>query len=81
MSLMYRLREIRIVGPTRRYLRIEPAMATKPDELLPTANDVMKKLAQAEAEEASKEAAKRAAAEAEIKGIARTAYKTIGTFR
>jgi hypothetical protein len=40
-------------------------MATKPDELLPTAQDFMKKLALAEAEEASKEAAKRAAGEAE----------------
>ena len=40
-------------------------MATKPDELLPTAKDFMQKLALAEAEEASKEAAKRAAAEAE----------------
>ena len=40
-------------------------MATKPDELLPTAQDFMQKLALAEAEEASKEAAKRAAGEAE----------------
>ena len=32
-------------------------MATKPDELLPTAKDFMQKLALAEAEEASKEAA------------------------
>ena len=44
-------------------------MATKPDELLPTAKDFMQKLALAEAEEASKEAAKRAAAEAEKKAL------------
>jgi hypothetical protein len=44
-------------------------MATKPDELLPTAKDFMKKLALAEAEEASKEAAKMAAAEAEKKAL------------
>ena len=44
-------------------------MATKPDELLPTAKDFMQKLALAEAEEASKEAAKRAAAEAEMKAL------------
>ena len=40
-------------------------MATKPNELLPSASDFMKKLALAEAEEASKEAVKMAAAEAE----------------
>jgi len=39
-------------------------MATKPDDLLPTAKDYMKKLALAEAEEASKQA--RQAAEAEV---------------
>ena len=44
-------------------------MAAKPDELLPTAKDFMKKLALAEAEEASKEAAKMAAAEAEKKAL------------
>jgi hypothetical protein len=44
-------------------------MATKPDELLPTAKDFMKKLALAEAEEASKEAAKMAAAETERKAL------------
>jgi hypothetical protein len=44
-------------------------MTTKPDELLPTAQDFMKKLALAEAEEASKEAAKHAAAEAEKKAL------------
>jgi hypothetical protein len=44
-------------------------MATKPDDLLPTAKDYMKKLALAEAEEASKEAAKHAAAEAEKKAL------------
>ena len=31
-------------------------MANKPDELLPSASDIMKKLALAEAEEASKQA-------------------------
>ena len=44
-------------------------MATKPDELLPSAGDFMKKLALAEAEAASKEAAKHAAAEAEKKAL------------
>jgi hypothetical protein len=44
-------------------------MTTKLDELLPTANDFMKKLALAEAEAASKEAAKRAAAETEKKAL------------
>jgi len=44
-------------------------MATKPDELLPSAGDYMKKLALAEAEQASKEAAKHAAAEAEKKAL------------
>ena len=41
-------------------------MATKPDELLPTAKDFMQKLALAEAEAASKEAAKQAGANAVI---------------
>jgi hypothetical protein len=41
------------------------AMATKPDDLLPTAKDYMKKLALAEAEEASKQARQAAEAEAE----------------
>jgi len=40
-------------------------MATKPDDLLPTAKDYMKKLALAEAEEASKQARQAAEAEAE----------------
>jgi hypothetical protein len=44
-------------------------MATRPDELLPTANDFMKKLALAEAEEASKQAHKLAEAEAEKKAL------------
>lgn len=44
-------------------------MGTKPDQLLPTANDVMKKLALAEAEEASKQARKLAEAEAEKKAL------------
>src|SRR6478736_8568602 len=52
-----------------RNLRNGADMATKPDELLPTAKDFMKKLALAEAEEASKEAAKRAVAEAEKKAL------------
>src|SRR6266481_4879825 len=50
-----------------RNLRNGADMAAKPDELLPTAKEIMQKLALAEAEEASKEAAKRAAAEAEKK--------------
>jgi hypothetical protein len=40
-------------------------MASKPDELLPSAGDYMKKLALAEAEEASKQARQLAEAEAE----------------
>ena len=44
-------------------------MASKPDELLPSAKDVMKKMALAEAEEASKQAAKLAEAEAEKKAL------------
>jgi uncharacterized protein (DUF1778 family) len=44
-------------------------MATKPDDLLPKAGDFMKKLALAEAEEASKQAAKMAAAEAEKRAL------------
>jgi hypothetical protein len=44
-------------------------MATKPDDLLPSAGDFMKKLALAEAEEASKQAAKIAEAEAEKRGL------------
>ena len=44
-------------------------MATKLDELLPSAKDVMKKIALAEAEEASKEARLRAEAEAEKKAL------------
>src|SRR5215510_4456745 len=42
---------------------------TKPDELLPKASDYMKKMALAEAEEASKQAAKHAEAEAEKKAL------------
>src|SRR5260370_2528033 len=52
-----------------RNLRNGAEMATKPDELLPTAKDFMQKLALAEAEEVSKEAAKRVAAEAEKKAL------------
>ena len=44
-------------------------MASKLDELLPTAKDYMKKLALAEAEEASKQARKIAEAEAEKKAL------------
>ena len=44
-------------------------MASKPDELLPKASDFMKKLALAEAEEASKEARRLAEAEAEKKAL------------
>ena len=44
-------------------------MATKPDELLPTAKEVMQKLALAEAEEASKQARKLAAEEDEKKAL------------
>jgi hypothetical protein len=44
-------------------------MTTKPEELLPTASDFMKKLALAEAEEASKQAHQLAEAEAEKKAL------------
>jgi len=44
-------------------------MATKPDELLPTAKEIMQKLALAEAEEASKQARQAAEAEAENKAF------------
>jgi hypothetical protein len=44
-------------------------MATKPDDLLPSASDFMKKLALAEAEEASKQARQLAEAEAEKKSL------------
>src|SRR6266550_3894501 len=46
-------------------LRIGATMASKPDELLPTASDYMKKLALSEAEEASKHARELAEADAE----------------
>jgi hypothetical protein len=65
---MYHMRGIRVVR-LRRNLRKGADMATKPDDLLPTAKDYMKKLALAEAEEASKEAAKHASAEAEKKAL------------
>ncbi len=44
-------------------------MTTKPDQLLPSAGDFMKKLALAEAEEAEKQARKLAEAEAEQKAL------------
>jgi hypothetical protein len=44
-------------------------MANKPDELLPSASDIMKKLALAEAEEASKQARQFAEAEAEKQAL------------
>ncbi len=44
-------------------------MATKPDDLLPSAKDVLKNIALAEAEEASKQARLRAEAEAEKKAL------------
>jgi hypothetical protein len=47
----------------------EGNMATKPDELLPSAGDFMKKLALAEAEESSKQARQHADAEAEKKAL------------
>src|SRR5215510_6753512 len=56
--------EIDIFLQRRTSSLLEWNMATKPDELLPTAKDFMKKLALAEAEEASKQA--RQAAEAEV---------------
>ncbi len=53
-------------------------MASKPDELLPSAKDVMKKIALAEAEEASKEARLRAEAEAEKKALLDQLNKSSG---
>jgi hypothetical protein len=44
-------------------------MSSKPDDLLPSASDFMKKLALAEAEEASKQAQKMAEADAEKKAL------------
>jgi hypothetical protein len=44
-------------------------MTVRPDELLPPAQDYMKKLALAEAEEASKQARKLAEAEAQMKAL------------
>ena len=44
-------------------------MTTRPDELLPKASDIMKKLALAEAEEAAKQARKLAEAEAEKQAL------------
>src|SRR5260370_9957340 len=61
-----------------RKLRNGADMAAKPDELLPTAKEIMQKLALAEAEEASKEAAKRAAAEAEKKALLDQLTKSSG---
>jgi predicted RNA polymerase sigma factor len=48
---------------------MEDRVSTNINELLPTAKDVMKKLALAEAEEASKQARRDAAAEAEKKAL------------
>jgi hypothetical protein len=53
-------------------------MATKPDELLPTAKDFMQKLALAEAEEASKQARQAAEAEAEKKAFLERLAKPSG---
>jgi hypothetical protein len=59
-----------------RNLRNGADMAAKPDELLPTAKEIMQKLALAEAEEASK-----GGGGGREKGIARSTYEIIGTFR
>ena len=53
-------------------------MATKPDDLLPSASDFMKKLALAEAEEASKQARQLAEAEAEKKSLLEQLTKPSG---
>jgi len=53
-------------------------MATKPDDLLPSAGDFMKKLALAEAEEASKQARQLAEAEAEKKSLLEQLTKPSG---
>jgi hypothetical protein len=53
-------------------------MASKPDELLPSAKDFMQKLALAEAEEASKQARKMAEEEAEKKALLDTFTKPSG---
>ena len=53
-------------------------MATKPDELLPTAKEIMQKLALAEAEEASKQARQAAEAEAEKRAFLERLVKPSG---
>jgi hypothetical protein len=53
-------------------------MASKPDELLPSAGDYMKKLALKEAEEASKQAHQHAEAEAEKKALLNRLSKPSG---
>jgi hypothetical protein len=53
-------------------------MASKPDELLPTAKEIMQKLALAEAEEASKQARQAAEAEAEKKAFLERLAKPSG---
>jgi hypothetical protein len=59
---------------------MEPKMATKPDELLPSAGDYMKKLALAEAEEASKQARQHAEAEPEKQALLDRLRKPSGVF-
>src|SRR5215831_21016043 len=57
---------------------LEWNMASKPDELLPTAKEIMQKLALAEAEEASKQARQAAEAEAEKKAFLERLAKPSG---
>jgi uncharacterized protein (DUF1778 family) len=66
---MYRLREIKVATGRGAGLQLEKALAAKPDELLPSAGDFMKKLALAQAEEASKQARQIAEAEAEKQAL------------
>src|SRR5262245_6592112 len=58
-----------ILDPSLLCANGDPRMATNPENLLPTAGDFMKKLALAEAEEASKQARQIAEAEAEKKAL------------
>ncbi len=69
MQLNFKLRLGGIFDSNVSAISRERSMASKPDELLPKASDYMKKLALAEAEDASKEARKLAEAEAEKKAL------------
>ena len=79
---MYRVRDITVIIlhllGVLYLLGLGAAMASKLDELLPSAGDYMKKLALAEAEEASKHARQLAEAEAEKKAFLERLAKPSG---